>query len=117
MNKEQSNGGKMLITGLPNILNKKVFICDCNAPEHQFIIDRFEDEHEVYISIRLNSYGNVFHRLWQAIKYVLKVDEASYDEVILNEDKQKELFDFLVKNRILGLTEKLKQNKLMEEKH
>ena len=95
----------------------KVFICDCYTSAHQFIVDRDDDEHEVYVSIRLNSYGNVFHRLWRAIKYVLKVDEASYDEVILNEDKQKELFDFLVKNRILGLTEKLKQNKLMEEKN
>ena len=95
----------------------KVFICDCYTSAHQFIVDRDDDEAEVYVSIRLNSYGNVFHRLWRAIKYVLKADEASYDEVILNEDKQKELFDFLVKNRILGLTEKLKQNKLMEEKH
>jgi hypothetical protein len=76
----------------------KVFICDCHAPEHQFIIDRDDDELEVYLSIRLNSYGNVFHRLWRAIKYVLKVDEASYDEVVLNEVKQKELSDFLVKN-------------------
>ena len=76
----------------------KVFICDCHAPEHQFIVDRDDDEPEVYVSIRLNSYGNVFHRLWRAIKYVLKVDEASYDEVVLNEVKQKELSDFLVKN-------------------
>ena len=76
----------------------KVFICDCHASEHQFIVDRDDDEPEVYVSIRLNSYGNVFHRLWRAIKYVLKVDEASYDEVVLNEVKQKELSDFLVKN-------------------
>ena len=76
----------------------KVFICDCHAPEHQFIVDRDDDELEVYLSIRLNSYGNVFHRLWRAIKYVLKVDEASYDEVVLNEVKQKELSDFLIKN-------------------
>ena len=96
---------------------RKVFICDCHASEHQFIVNRYDDDTFVYFSIRLNSYGNVFRRLWRAIKYVLKVDEASYDEVILNEDKQKELFDFLVKNRILGLTEKLKQNKLMEEKN
>ena len=77
----------------------KVFICDCHAPEHQFIVDRDDDEPEVYVNIRLNSYGNVFHRLWRAIKYVLKVDEASYDEVVLNEVKQKELSDFLVRNR------------------
>ena len=76
----------------------KVFICDCYISAHQFIVDRDDDEPEVYVNIRLNSYGNVFHRLWRAIKYVLKVDEASYDEVVLNEVKQKELSDFLVKN-------------------
>ena len=76
----------------------KVFICDCYTSAHQFIVDRYDDEPEVYVSIRLNSYGNVFYRLWRAIKYVLKVDEASYDEVVLNEVKQKELSDFLVKN-------------------
>jgi len=80
-------------------LETKVFICDCHSSEHQFIVDRYDDEPEVYVSIRLNSYGNVFYRLWRAIKYVLKVDEASYDEVVLNEVKQKELFDFLVRNR------------------
>ena len=79
-------------------LETKVFICDCHSSEHQFIVDRYDDEPEVYVSIRLNSYGNVFYRLWRAIKYVLKVDEASYDEVVLNEVKQKELSDFLVKN-------------------
>ena len=76
----------------------KVFICDCYTSAHQFIVDRDDDEPEVYVSIRLNSYGNVFHRLLRAIKYVLKVDEASYDEVVLNVVKQKELSDFLVKN-------------------
>ena len=33
----------------------KVFICDCHAPEHQFIVDRDDDEPEVYVNIRLNS--------------------------------------------------------------
>ena len=37
------------------MIHEKVFICDCHLSEHQFIIDRFEDEPEVYVSIRLNS--------------------------------------------------------------
>ena len=35
----------------------------------------------------------------------------------LNDVKQKELLDFLINNQILSLTEKMKQNKLMEEKN
>ena len=79
------------------MIHEKVFICDCHLSEHQFIIDRFEDEPEVYVNIRLNSHGNVFYRLWRAVKYILKVGEASYDEVILSEVKQKELSDFLIR--------------------
>lgn len=79
---------------------QKVFICDCHATEHQFVIDYYDDDDDdndlgVYVSIRLNSFGNVFQRLWRALKYVVKVGEADYSEVILNEDKQKELINFL----------------------
>lgn len=78
---------------------QKVFICNCHTPEHQFIIEYFDDEsEEVYVHIRLNTYGNVFQRVWRAAKYLLKVNDASYDEVILNKDKQKELIKFLQKN-------------------
>ena len=73
----------------------KIFICDCHTPEHQFIVEYFDDEPEVYVSVRLNNCGNMFQRVWRAIKYVLKVNEAEYVEVILNEDKKKELIKFL----------------------
>jgi hypothetical protein len=81
------------------IMEQKVFICDCHSIEHQFVVEYFNDnnDHEVYVSIRLNSFGNVFQRLWRALKYVVKVSEAEYSEVILNEDKQKVLIKFLQK--------------------
>jgi hypothetical protein len=80
-----------------DIMERKVFICDCHSVAHQFVIDYYndDDDPEVYVSIRLNSFGNVFQRLWRALKYVVKVGEADYSEVILNEDKQKELIKFL----------------------
>ena len=78
------------------IMEQKVFICDCHSIEHQFVVEYFnDDDHEVYVGIRLNTFGNVFQRLWRALKYVVKVGEADYSEVILNEDKQKELIKFL----------------------
>lgn len=80
-----------------DIMERKVFICDCHTITHQVVVESYndDDEPEVYVSVRLNSYGNVFQRLWRALKYVVKVGEASYHEVILNEDKQKELIEFL----------------------
>jgi|GEM_PF-5161010 len=84
-------------------MERKIFICDCHTVEHQFIIEYFndgDDDNEVYVGIRLNSFGNVFQRLWRALKYIVKAGEADYSEVILNEDKQKELIKFLQKNEI-----------------
>ena len=78
--------------------SQKIFICDCHSIEHQFVVEYFnddDDDHEVYVSIRLNSFGNVFQRLWRALKYVGMVGEAEYSEVILNEDSQKELIELL----------------------
>ena len=79
------------------IMEQEVFICDCHTKEHQFVVEYYndDDDPEVYVCIRLNSFGNVFQRLWRALKYVVKIGEASYSEVILNEDKQKELIKFL----------------------
>ena len=85
-------------------MERKIFICDCHTVEHQFIVEYFNDsdydDDEVYVGIRLNSFGNVFQRLWRALKYIVKAGEADYSEVILNEDKQKELIKFLQKNEI-----------------
>ena len=81
-----------------DFFSQKIFICDCHSIEHQFVVEYFnddDDDHEVYVSIRLNSFGNVFQRLWRALKYVGMVGEAEYSEVILNEDKQKELIELL----------------------
>ena len=82
------------------IMEQEVFICDCHTKEHQFVVEYYndDDDPEVYVCIRLNSFGNVFQRLWRALKYVVKVGDADYSEVILNEDKQKELIKFLQKN-------------------
>ena len=76
------------------------FVCDCYSPEHQFIVDYdldTEEEPYVYISIRKNSYGNIFQRIWRAIKYILKTGEADYNEVMLGTDKTNELIEVLRK--------------------
>jgi len=72
-----------------------LFVCKCNSVEHQFVVSQFDDEEEVYISVRLNAYGNVFKRLWRALKYVLNIDNAEYDEVILDKENQQKLVECL----------------------
>jgi len=65
----------------------------CGSVEHQFVVSQFEDDddEEVYVSVRLNAYGNVFQRLWRALKYVFNIDDAEYDEVILDKENQQKL--------------------------
>ena len=70
-----------------------LFVCMCGSVEHQFVVSQFEDDddEEVYVSVRLNAYGNVFQRLWRALKYVFNIDDAEYDEVILDKENQQKL--------------------------
>ena len=68
-----------------------LFVCKCSSVEHQFVVSQFDDEEEVYVSVRLNAYGNVFQRLWRALKYVFNIDDAEYDEVILDKENQQKL--------------------------
>ena len=61
-------------------MERKIFICDCHTVEHQFIIEYFndgDDDNEVYVGIRLNSFGNVFQRLWRALKYTHHCQQTS----------------------------------------
>jgi hypothetical protein len=76
-------------------ISTRVFICTCHSVDHQFVVEYIDDEPDVYISIRLNSFGNVFQRIYRALKYVFKAGEGDYAEVILEKDKQKELEKFL----------------------
>ena len=70
-----------------------LFVCMCGSVEHQFVVSQFEDDddEEVYVSVRLNAYGNVFQRLWRALKYVFNTDDAEYSEVILDKENQQKL--------------------------
>ena len=70
-----------------------LFVCKCSSVEHQFVVsqDDDDDDEEVYVSVRLNAYGNVFQRLWRALKYVFNIDNAEYDEIILDKENQQKL--------------------------
>ena len=76
-------------------MNHDLFVCKCGSVEHQFVVSQFDDEEEVYVSVRLNVCGNVFQRLWRALKYVLNIDNAEYDEVILDKENQQKLMECL----------------------
>ena len=50
------------------------FECSCRSNEHtiifRFFDDKVDDLKELYLSVYLNQYRNIFKRIWIAIKYV-----------------------------------------------
>lgn len=66
---------------------QEVFICDCGSPDHQFIIRKFDDEEEVYLTIHLTK-KSFFKRLKYGLKYIFGYQSryGAFDEIILNPD-------------------------------
>ncbi len=83
-----------------------VFICECSDPSHQFIVYDYDDDAEpwLYFSPRLNVLHGVFKRIRYAISYVFKVGDATYDDILINEQKAEELITVL-QNKFPSLTE------------
>lgn len=75
------------------VFKKEVFLCDCGAPEHQFIVTWDTDpmEHDMYVEVRLNNYLPWYKRIRAALGFIFKKGEANYDVVILNKDDQDRL--------------------------
>lgn len=76
----------------------ELFICECCDVNHQFVVTHFDDEDEIFISIKLTR-GRFFERIWHAIKYVfgLPCKYGDFEEVILGTDSMKRLADILNK--------------------
>ena len=64
---------------------QEIFICDCHSSEHQFIIRKFDDEEEVYLTIHLNK-KPLLKRIKYAFKYIFGYQSryGAFDEIILN---------------------------------
>jgi len=82
---------------------EKFIRCDCGAAEHQAILSYFPDEEHdfqvLYLQIHLTSWGNIFPRLWHAIRYVFGYHccYGHWDEIIINKEKAAEIRDFIAR--------------------
>jgi hypothetical protein len=77
-------------------MNKtEIFICECNSPEHQFIIDA--DEDNVYLTPYLSPYLGFFRRCVLAVKYIFgyRSRHGSFDSVVLSRSRVKQLIGSL----------------------
>jgi hypothetical protein len=79
-------------------LEIQVILCECNSAEHQIILRKFNDEpEEMYLEVHLRTYRNFFQRLWYGLKYAFgyKCRFGAWDEIILGQESQKKLQQFI----------------------
>ncbi len=51
-------------------MNTEFFECACHSDEHTLKFSYDPEDNELYTSVYLNQYRNIFRRVWVAIKYV-----------------------------------------------
>ena len=75
---------------------RKLFICECGDPSHQFVIQYFPNDpdfDELVVDVLLNENVGFFGRIWNAIKYVIgrKSKFGAFDEILLSRPQVLEL--------------------------
>lgn len=73
-------------------MEKHYFECQCYSIDHTFRIDYDSETQECYINIQLTRYGNIFQRVWRAIRYIFgfTAKYGHWDVTLIRpEDKQK----------------------------
>lgn len=85
---------KKYTSGVVSVIHHNL-VCSCDSDEHQLNFRFFlEDEAPtLYCTMHLSNSGNIFKRIWIAIKYIFghKSKYGEFHEVILNPEKVKEL--------------------------
>ena len=72
-------------------MTKTLFVCDCQDVNHQLVVECDSESSDVYFYINLTTYRNFLQRCWAAIRYIFKLDQNCFDEVILNSGQQERL--------------------------
>ena len=70
-----------------------IIICACGSSEHQILINKDDEDHEVYLSIHLITYQNFFQRLWVGLKYAFgyRSRYGHWDSIILEKEHATQL--------------------------
>lgn len=71
--------------------------CICHSDEHAIKYTLDKDENEFYVSLFLNTYSNIFKRVWIAIKYIFnyKCIYGHWDNWTLKEEDTSRMIEML----------------------
>jgi len=75
--------------------DKEIIICSCHSFHHQVMF--YQIENELFVSIHLTTYKNIFKRIWYALKYICgyKSNYGAWDEFIFDDENKKQLINYL----------------------
>jgi len=73
------------------------FECGCGSDEHTLRFTLDNEDQEIYTSIFLNNYNNIFKRIFIAIKYIFgyKCKYGHWDCWIMKKDDAQKLLEML----------------------
>ena len=82
-----------------NLMERKIFICQCQSLEHQVGFWYDEEDDYLYCEPHLKTHRNFFKRLWVALKYVFgfRSRYGHWDSTIFEKEDMKKLRDYLNK--------------------
>jgi hypothetical protein len=85
-------------------METKFFLCECEYPDHQFLVkvDRDDEDFYAYVDVHLTKTHGFWRRVKVAFKYIAGSDKvhSDFDEVILSKKRTQELSDFLNTKKI-----------------
>ena len=74
---------------------RQVFFCECGQPEHQLIVDGFDEDNYVYLSVSLIDNLTFFSRVCKAFQYIFdkrsKYGHGMFSEIVLSSAEAKRL--------------------------
>jgi hypothetical protein len=78
-------------------MEKRVFFCECGYNEHQMVVETFDDDPAIYVSVCLSDSRCFLQRLKLAIKYVFgyKSKHGMFAEMILDSKDANRMIEIL----------------------
>lgn len=74
---------------------RQVFFCECGQPEHQLIVEGFDEDNYVYLSVSLIDNLTLSSRICKAFQYVFgkrsKYGHGMFSEIVLSPKQAKSL--------------------------
>jgi hypothetical protein len=79
---------------------KLTVYCECDSPEHQFILVKDPDDGEMWMQVHLSQSDGFFKRLYTGLRYAFGYTSkyGDWDDIVLTKSAQEKIVDFIKTN-------------------